>query len=50
MVAGLTLSGASAVSHDLYATVIKKGEVDTRTELTVSRVTVVVLAISPTTW
>ncbi len=26
VVAGLTLSGASAVSHDLYATVIKKGK------------------------
>lgn len=25
VVAGLTLSGASAVSHDLYASVIKKG-------------------------
>ena len=28
VVAGLTLSGASAVSHDLYATVIKKGNAD----------------------
>ena len=28
VVAGLTLSGASAVSHDLYATVIKKGKAD----------------------
>jgi cation/acetate symporter len=45
VVAGLTLSGASAVSHDLYATVLRKGNVDARTELTVSRVTVVVLAI-----
>jgi cation/acetate symporter len=45
VVAGLTLSGASAVSHDLYATVIRKGEVDARKELTVSRVTVVVLAL-----
>src|SRR5205085_12058163 len=45
VVAGLTLSGASAVSHDLYATVLRKGEVDARRELTVSRVTVVVLAI-----
>ena len=45
VVAGLTLSGASAVSHDLYATVIRKGEVDARKELTVSRVTVAVLAL-----
>jgi cation/acetate symporter len=45
VVAGLTLSGASAVSHDLYATVFRKGEVDARKELTVSRMTVVVLAL-----
>ena len=30
VVAGLTLSGASAVSHDLYATVFKKGKADRR--------------------
>jgi cation/acetate symporter len=45
VVAGLTLSGASAVSHDLYATVFRKGEVDAKKELTVSRVTVAVLAL-----
>ena len=28
VVAGLTLSGASAVSHDIYGTVIKKGKAD----------------------
>src|SRR5256885_15774340 len=28
VVAGLTLSGAPAVSHDLYATLIKKGKAD----------------------
>jgi hypothetical protein len=33
VVAGLTLSGASAVSHDLYATVIKKGKADSAAEL-----------------
>lgn len=44
VVAGLTLSGASAVSHDLYATVIKKGQADSDEELRVSRITVVVLA------
>ena len=37
VVAGLTLSGASAVSHDLYATVIKKGKADSASELRVSR-------------
>jgi cation/acetate symporter len=45
VVAGLTLSGASAVSHDLYATVIKQGNADSKAELGVSRVTTVVLGI-----
>ncbi|HEV2040736.1 MAG TPA: cation acetate symporter [Casimicrobiaceae bacterium] len=45
VVAGLTLSGASAVSHDLYATVFKKGNADSAAELKVSRVTTVVLGI-----
>jgi cation/acetate symporter len=33
VVAGLTLSGASAVSHDLYATVFKNGKADSASEL-----------------
>ena len=45
VVAGLTLSGASAVSHDLYATVIKKGNADSRAELRVSRITTFALGI-----
>ena len=45
VVAGLTLSGASAVSHDIYATVIKKGNADSKAELGVSRITTVVLGI-----
>ncbi|THT99345.1 cation acetate symporter [Lampropedia puyangensis] len=45
VVAGLTLSGASAVSHDLYATVFKKGKADSAAELKVSRITTVVLGI-----
>ncbi|CAN5182725.1 cation acetate symporter [soil metagenome] len=45
VVAGLTLSGASAVSHDLFATVIRKGKADSRSELFVSRVTTVALGI-----
>ncbi|MDM0014793.1 cation acetate symporter [Variovorax sp. J22P168] len=45
VVAGLTLSGASAVSHDLYATLIKKGKADSRAELKVSRITTVALGI-----
>ncbi|MDN8618703.1 cation acetate symporter [Variovorax ginsengisoli] len=43
VVAGLTLSGASAVSHDLYATVFKKGKADSVAELRVSRITTVAL-------
>jgi cation/acetate symporter len=45
VVAGLTLSGASAVSHDLYATVFKGGKADSASELKVSRITTVGLAI-----
>ncbi len=45
VVAGLTLSGASAVSHDLYATVFKKGKADSASELRVSRLTTVALGV-----
>jgi cation/acetate symporter len=45
VVAGLTLSGASAVSHDIYATVIKKGTADSASELKVSRWTTVALGV-----
>jgi len=45
VVAGLTLSGASAVSHDLYATVIKKGKADSAAELRVSKLTTIGLGI-----
>ena len=45
VVAGLTLSGASAVSHDIYATVIKKGQADSASELRVSRITTIALGI-----
>ena len=43
VVAGLTLSGASAVSHDLYATVFRKGAATSTEELKVSRITTIVL-------
>ncbi|WP_371762869.1 cation acetate symporter [Massilia sp.] len=46
VVAGLTLSGASAVSHDLYATVVKKGQPAPGSELRVSRITTVFLGIA----
>ncbi|HRA63213.1 MAG TPA: cation/acetate symporter ActP, partial [Burkholderiaceae bacterium] len=45
VVAGLTLSGASAVSHDIYATVIKQGKADSASELKVSRLTTVALGV-----
>ena len=45
VVAGLTLSGASAVSHDLYATVFKKGKADSASELKVSRWTTIGLGV-----
>ena len=45
VVAGLTLAGASAVSHDLYATVIKQGKAEQAAEMRVSKITTVALAV-----
>ncbi len=45
VVAGLTFSGASAVAHDLYATVWRKGGVDPAGELRVSRLTSLCLGL-----
>ena len=45
VVAGLTLSGASAVSHDLYASVWRKGTADSKTELRVSKITTLCLGV-----
>ncbi|MBV9252548.1 MAG: cation acetate symporter [Acetobacteraceae bacterium] len=45
VVSGLTLSGASAVSHDLYASVFRHGRVAEGAEIRVSRITTVVLGI-----
>jgi cation/acetate symporter len=45
VVAGLTLAGASAVSHDLYATVFKKGQATSSVELRVSRITTIILGL-----
>ena len=50
VVAGLTLAGASAVSHDLYACVIKQGKVNETDELRVSKMTTLVLGSSPSAW
>ena len=45
VVSGLTLSGASAVSHDLYASVFKGGYADEGAEVRVSRITTIILGI-----
>jgi cation/acetate symporter len=45
VVAGLTLAGASAVSHDLYASVIKKGKTNDKDEIRVSKITTVCLGV-----
>jgi cation/acetate symporter len=38
VVAGLTLTSASSVAHDLYANVVKKGETSEREEVKVARI------------
>ncbi len=45
VVSGLALAGASAVSHDLYARVIKKGKAAEADEMRMSRIATVVLGI-----
>ena len=45
VVSGLTLAGASAISHDLYASVWKKGKVDGIQEMRVSKIATVALGI-----
>jgi cation/acetate symporter len=45
VVAGLTLSGASAVSHDLYASIMRKGQVDERQEVLISKAATLVLGL-----
>ena len=44
LIGGNNLAGASAVSHDLYATVFRKGATE-REELRVSKITVLVLGV-----
>ena len=46
VVSGLTLSGASAISHDIYASIIKKGDASEGEELRVSRIATIVLGIA----
>ena len=45
VVSGLTLSGASAISHDLYATVIKGGKANEQDEIWVSKAATIALGI-----
>ena len=45
VVSGLTLSGASAVSHDLYASVFTGGHAEEGAEVRVSRITTIILGI-----
>lgn len=45
VVSGLTLAGASAISHDLYASVFKKGNADSMAEMRVSKIATIGLGI-----
>ncbi len=45
VVSGLTLAGASAISHDLYASVYKKGNARSMAEMRVSKIATVALGI-----
>jgi cation/acetate symporter len=45
VVAGLTLAGSSAVSHDLYANFFARGKASDRDEMRVSRLTTLVLGV-----
>ena len=45
VVSGLTLAGASAISHDLYASVFKKGNADSQSEMKVSKMATVALGV-----
>lgn len=45
VVSGLTLAGASAVSHDLYANVIARGRADEMTEMRISKYATIALGI-----
>jgi len=45
VVAGLTLSGAAALSHDLWVNVVKHGQADAPEQLRVARVATVILGV-----
>jgi cation/acetate symporter len=46
VVSGLTLAGASAISHDLYANAFAKGKIDEKKEMNVSKVATIVIGIA----
>jgi len=46
VVSGLALAGASAISHDLYARVIKKGKSSEATEMRVSKIATICLGVT----
>jgi cation/acetate symporter len=45
VVAGLTLAGASAISHDLYASVIARGRSSETTEVRISKISAIVIGV-----
>ncbi|WP_235578803.1 MULTISPECIES: cation acetate symporter [unclassified Rhodococcus (in: high G+C Gram-positive bacteria)] len=45
VVAGLTITASASFAHDIYAGVIKKGKVDDKKQVQVSRITAVVIGI-----
>jgi cation/acetate symporter len=45
VVAGLTLSGAAALSHDLWVSVVRQGRADAREQLRVARIATLALGI-----
>lgn len=45
VVSGLTLSGASAISHDLYVNVFRKGDASEKEIVRISRISTIVLGI-----
>jgi len=45
VVAGLTLSGAAALSHDLWVSVVRKGQANPKEQLLVARIATVLLGI-----
>jgi cation/acetate symporter len=45
VVAGLTLAASASFAHDIYASIIKRGRADTRSEVRVARLTAVTIGV-----